>query len=61
MNTPMRVGGFLAGLAVVFAAAFGIGAATDPAAPVPADPTHTSDTGHSDVPTEPRVSGTPPP
>ena len=50
MNTPIKVGTYLAGLVVVFAAAAGIGSAVGPVGPAGGQPsppaqTHVSHTG----------------
>ena len=39
MSTPLRLGLFVAGLAVVFAAALGLGRATGPVGPIGPAPT----------------------
>ncbi|MFQ1004347.1 hypothetical protein [Modestobacter sp. SSW1-42] len=53
MNVPLKIGGYLLGLGVVFAAAAGVGALTGPVGADPAtvtDVSHTTGPGHGDMP-----------
>ena len=58
MNTPLRIAAFTVGLAAVFGAAVGVGAAVGPIGPAPAEPAagH-GDAGHAPAPGQDRAPG----